>query len=328
MNCFKYILEQDRALNEFYNSFEQDRLNHAYLLVGERGIGKSTLARAVAARYLCQNPIDNDSCGSCRSCSLLNSGNHPDFLELPREPNELRIRRFTPRAGVSNESIDHQTVLEFMRLKPMNGGGRVCIIPDIERINIEAANAFLKTLEEPPPQSLILLTSSNKDRLLSTINSRCRIIGMSPLSQECIINFLIKSEGLDPSEAQQLTNISEGSLGSALDLSGGEALENWRHICNISNYNSAAEAVRFARELTQRVKKSKNASEKRETVLNILDLLALYVRRALREGLSPRKGYKALNSLWDAGDILCANVRPELVTLNAVISTVTALHKG
>ena len=328
MNCFKDILEQNKAKSELLNSFKQNRLSHAYLLTGDKGIGKTSLARAIATLYLCQDPQDNDSCGKCRSCSLLKSNNHPDYLELPREPHELRIRRFTQRSGTGTENIEHPAVLDFMRLKPMNGYGRVCVIPDIERINIEAANAFLKTLEEPPPDSLIVLTSSNKDRLLATITSRCCIVGMSHLSSLSITDYLINTMNFSKIEAEQLSNLSEGSLGKALTLTNSEILENWQQICNIKNYKTPAEAVRYARILNSKVKSNKNSASKREAVLNILDMLSLYVRQQMRSGLSARYGHKALQNLWEAGEILNANVRPELVTLNAVINTVTALYKG
>ena len=228
MSSFSDILEQTSAKAEFSNSFRQNRLNHAYLLAGSYGIGKVHLARAVAARYLCNSPVDNDACGECRSCTLLQHGNHPDYLELPRDTADLKIGLFTPRSGSSGESSQQQTVLSFMRLKPMNGKGRVCIIPDCERINIEAANAFLKTLEEPPPASLIILTTSNKNRLLPTITSRCRIVGMSRLSNESIKNYLIKQKDLQPADAEELSLLAEGSLGRALDFTESDTLDNWR----------------------------------------------------------------------------------------------------
>ena len=328
MNLFSDILEQTRAKTEFRDSFRRNRLNHAYLLTGSYGVGKLSLARAVAARYLCDSPHKTDSCGQCRSCTLLQHGNHPDYLELPRDTTDLKIGLFTPRPGSGSESFQQQTVLEFMRLKPLNGRGRVCIIPDCERINNEAANAFLKTLEEPPPESLIILTTSNKNRLLTTITSRCRIVGLSRLSQEAINTYLLNQKDIQTQDAAELSMLAEGSLGQALAFTRNDTLENWRQICSISNYQTPAEAVRFARNLTRIVKSSKDSTAKRTVVLQLLDLLSLYVRRQMRDGLSPRNGYHALQHLWNAGDILSANVRPELVTLNAVINMIAAIYKG
>ncbi len=328
MNSFSQIIEQERAIAEFTASFRNDSLNHTYLLTGDEGVGKMSLAYAVAARYLCLNPVDADSCGECRSCRLLKHGNHPDFLELPREPVELRIRRFISRSGSSNEAIEHKPILEFMRLKPMNGNGRVCIIPEAERINIEAANAFLKTLEEPPAHSLIILTSANKDRLLPTIISRCRIIGLSRLNTSAITEYLNCKLEIPGEQAEQIATLAEGSLGKAMALISSDTLENWEQICNIANYSNPVEAVRFAQILCQMVKAYKDSTAKRQFVLKILDLFSLYIRQQLRKGLSGKNGYKALEVLWNAADILGANVRPELVTLNAIIKLVTALHKG
>ena len=329
MTCFKNVLEQNRAKNEFVSAFNNNRLNHAYLLEGKPGIGKNTLARAVAARYLCHTPTDtNDSCGKCNSCKLLSSSTHPDFLELPRDAGELRIRRFTTRQTSGNETIDHPPVLNFMRLKPMLGNGRVCLIPDAERINNEAANAFLKTLEEPPNNSLIILTTSNKDLLLSTINSRCRIICMPPLSPAIIQEQLTANFSVPADSSLEIAELSEGSLGKAESLIKDSILDLWHDISTIKEFKSPADAVRFAGKLSIRIKKCKDSYTKRQTVLLYLDLIALNVRRQMRHSLSALNGYHALNSLWEAAENIHYNVRPELIILNAIIKTVAALNKG
>jgi len=322
------VLGQDHARQELQVSFAHNRLNHSYLIEGQAGTGRLTLARALAARFLCTQPIngESDACGVCKHCLLLKAGNHPDYLELPREVRELRIRRFVQREG-GTEEVNHPPVLEFMRLKPMMEHGRVCVIPEAERMNQEAANAFLKTLEEPPAGSLIILTCAARDRVLGTIVSRCRRVGLSPLSEQIIAQALAR-EGCPADEAAELAALCEGSLGVARELREGQAREDWRWLGQALDEATPARAVKLGEEMIERVKAGKDGEAKRREALKLFDLTALCIRRRLREGLDPRCGAAALKGLWQAGERLAANVRPELVIYNVALDTLAAMKRG
>lgn len=321
------MLGQEQARQELQISFAHDRLNHSYLIEGQAGTGRLTLARALAARFLCVQPTaENDACGACKHCLLLKAGNHPDYLELPREVRELRIRRFVEREG-GTEEIEHPPVLEFMRLKPMMQNGRVCVIPDAERMNQEAANAFLKTLEEPPAGSLIILTCAARDRVLGTIVSRCRRVGLSPLS-ESVIAGALTAEGVPAAEAAELAALCEGSLGAARGLQEGQVREDWRWLTEALTEATPARAVKLGEEMVERIKNGKTGEAKRREALHLFDLTALCIRRRLRDGLDPRCGAAALKGLWQAGERLAANVRPELVIYNAALDTLAAMKRG
>ncbi len=314
------------AVDSLRMSFERNRLNHAYLLEGPEGVGRVTLARALAARYLCHSPRDNDACGGCKSCVMLKGGSHPDYLELPREDNDLGIRHFVDRSG--GDAPEHTPVLDFMRLRPMLQAGKVCVIPDAERMNDASANAFLKTLEEPPENSLIILTTSARDRVLGTIVSRCRRVGLAPLAEFELGAALVELKGIEPSQARLLAALSEGSLGIALQMNDGEMVENWNWLSDwLEREKTPVNMVRFAEEINNRLSVSKNARDRRVLAGRYFNLMALYVRRALRGGLSPRAGYRALLTLWQAGEELSANVRPELVVYNTVLDTLTAMRR-
>lgn len=321
------LLGQDEVLARLNKEFAAGRMAHAYMLEGARGTGKTTLARGMAARLFCQTPGPSGAaCGACRPCILLAHGNHPDYLELPRDPAELRIGRFVERTGGA-ETVEHQPLLPFLRLKPVEGGWRVAVIPDAERMRQESANAFLKTLEEPPGKTLIILTVNARDRLPATVSSRCRRIGMQPLPPETIRREL-ESRGIASGEdARELALAAEGSLGTAVELSSGEVLELWRWLENEAFVNPGAVVAQQMADawLSYGTGGGDNAG-KRKSALAALDLTALALRRRLRAGLEPEKGAAALAALWTAADQVVKNVRPDLVLLSAAFEVMAALR--
>lgn len=321
------VLGQDETLARLDREFSAGRLAHAYMLEGARGLGKTTLARGMAARMFCENPGPGGAaCGVCRPCRMLAGGNHPDYLELPREPAELRLGRFVERTGPSSETVEHQPLLAFLRLKPVEGGFRVAVIPDAERMRTEAANAFLKTLEEPPGQALIILTVNARDRLPATVASRCRRFGVGPLPPETVAAELERRGAASGEDAAGLALAAEGSLGLALELCGGEALDMWRWLRDEAFANPGAASARALAEAWQAYGSGggDNAG-KRKSALAALDLAALTLRRKLREGLDPEKGSAALAALWTASDQVVKNVRPDVVLLSAAFEVMAAL---
>ncbi|MCL2000123.1 MAG: hypothetical protein FWG74_01695 [Planctomycetes bacterium] len=324
---FADILGQDETLERLSREFSAGRLAHAYLLEGMAGTGRLTLARGMAGLIFCRNPDPTGRiCGSCRPCLLLVRGNHPDYLELPRDPAELRIGRFLERQGGS-ETVEHKPLLPFLRLKPVEGGRRVAVIPDAERMRTEAANAFLKTLEEPPGQALILLTVNSRDRLPATVSSRCRRIGVRPLSAGLAAAELARRDAALGEDAMTLALAAEGSLGKALELSGGDVPRLWRWLEREAfNRPGAVAAKSLADAWLAHGPKGGDGQGKRKSALAALDLSALVLRRRLREGLAPEKAALALAALWNAGDQVMRNVRPDLALLSAAFEVMAALR--
>lgn len=322
-------LGQEEAVSRLNREISAGRLAHAYMLEGARGLGKLTLARGMAGRMFCLNPgADGGACGVCRPCILLAHGNHPDYLELPREPAELRIGRFLERSGGS-ESVEHQPLLPFLRLKPVEGGWRMAVVPDAERMRPESANAFLKTLEEPPGQTLIILTVGARDRLPATIASRCRRMGLRPLPTDILAAELEQRGAAAGSDAMELAITAEGSLGTALGLTQGGVLEFWRWLEDEAFASpGAAGAQRLADVWTSFGGGGGDNAGKRKSALDALDLTALAVRRRLRNGLDSEKGAQALAALWTAADQVVRNVRPDLVLLSAAFEVMAALKAG
>ena len=182
----KQIIGQDRAVAMLSGSIRRQRLAGSYLFCGESGIGKKTVAVNFAKALNCLNAeshqISPDSCDKCESCVKMDAGTHPDLLVISPEERQIRIEEI-------------RLIDEVLSLKPFEGRKKAVIVDDAESMNISAANAFLKTLEEPPGESVIILVSSRPELLPGTIRSRCARINFSPLSLESCIRVLDEKIG-------------------------------------------------------------------------------------------------------------------------------------
>ena len=165
-------LKNHRAIAEQLRySLERGRLAHAYLFTGARGSGTEDVARTLAQALNCLEK-ENDACGRCDSCRRIAAGNHPDIHWIRPESKSRRI------------TVDQLREFErAVNLRASNARVKVGIIADAECLNEEASNAFLKTLEEPPSQTIIILLTAEPQRLLPTILSRCLRIGFGPIAQ-------------------------------------------------------------------------------------------------------------------------------------------------
>lgn len=155
----------------------QQRMAHALLISGMAGLGKRPLANALSAFLLCKQPINQQACGQCKSCLLLAAGNHPDILLLNPESNTI---------GVD----DIRRLIEFTQGAAQQQGNRVIILPQAQRMSEAAANALLKTLEEPPQGCFLLLLSEQPQRLKATLLSRCQQWRVAPLNETALLSWL------------------------------------------------------------------------------------------------------------------------------------------
>ncbi len=178
--AFRDIIGQDKAINILVRTIQRGRIASSYLFAGEPGIGKKYTAVTLAKALNCLTS-PGDACDECPSCKKIDSGIHPDFLLISPESGQIRVEEI--------RAID-----EMLSLKAFEGRYKVVIVDEADTMNQYAANAFLKTLEEPPEESLIILVSSNPERLPDTIRSRCARINFTPLSstacEKVILNVL------------------------------------------------------------------------------------------------------------------------------------------
>jgi len=201
------VFGHDWAVELLDRGLRAGRLPHALLVAGPTQVGKRTLAMALAAALICQ--ADEKPCGQCRSCRLVAQGVHPDVRLVAAEDSERG------RDGVLK--IDQIRDLQReASLSPMEARYKIFILREIDRANLPAANALLKTLEEPPAQVVMLLTSARPHALLPTIISRCQLLTLRGLPQQQVADALVSHWGAGREQADLLARLAEGRLGWAV----------------------------------------------------------------------------------------------------------------
>ncbi len=217
MSSWKKIVGHEWAVDLLKGAIIHDRVGHAYLFTGPKQVGKGTLARTFAMALNCQSEaLEDRPCGRCRPCKLIAGGRHPDVrLLLP----EISDR------GKATLKIDQiRGLQQELSLTATEARYKVAIIKQFDTANASAANAFLKTLEEPPNNVILLLTASEADSLLPTITSRCRTIGLRPLAIPKIDKILQDNHQVEPDQSRLLAHLSNGRLGWAIQATQEQSL--------------------------------------------------------------------------------------------------------
>ncbi|MBL8767985.1 MAG: DNA polymerase III subunit delta' [Planctomycetes bacterium] len=212
---FHDVLGHAEPIARLKEALHGGRLHHALLFSGKRGVGKRTVAEALAAAILCQKRGD-EACGDCEACTQSAAGTHPDFERLKREVGKRDV-------GIGQV----RGLLDFLHRKTHAGGARVALIDESERLTNEAQNAFLKTLEEPPANTHLILVTGVIDRLLPTIRSRCAVFRFGRLDEADVRAFAAR-RGLDadaplalalgsPGQAERLCSKEVRAVRDAVD---------------------------------------------------------------------------------------------------------------
>jgi DNA polymerase III subunit delta' len=259
---FNSIIGQTQAKKLLTISFNRGKTSHAYLFRGPVGVGKKTCAHAFACLINCHAPTANDACGNCPSCKKYSSSNHPDLIQV--EPQG---------AGIKIDQI--RKLKKDLTYPPFEAKFRVVLIEDIHLTmrRKEVANSLLKTLEEPPDDTIFILTGDESGDILPTILSRCQIIPFYPLPYEQVTKILI-NDGIGEQIAATLCGIAEGSLGRARSLFKDDLLvlrtEIIKNILQCSaNQPSGVEIIFLMAE---------KAASAKENTSEILDLITLWFR--------------------------------------------------
>ena len=207
---FKGIVGHEDIIAHFKSSIETGNVAHAYIISGDAGSGKKALAYAFAETLECEAG-GTEACGTCQSCLQVSTGNYPDIITVTHEKPNL----------ISVDEVRDQ-LINTIDIKPYKGKYKIYIIPDAELLNVQAQNAMLKTIEEPPAYAVILLLTTNLDKLLETVKSRCLKLQTKPIRERDVLAYLTNVMGLTKEKAYFCLDFAQGNLGKAIKLAGND----------------------------------------------------------------------------------------------------------
>ena len=255
--AFGELTGHEKQVAILRNAMANNRIAHAYLFYGMEGIGKRTAASVFARGLNCEG--ESPPCNACASCRKAQHQNHPDIITITGEGQFIKIGAI-------------KALQEQMKFRPREGRRRVFILPEADRMNAAAANALLKTLEEPSAGNILLLTTSRPHALPLTILSRCQHLRFAPLPPEVVDRHLRETESLDREAAAVLAASSGGSIGRALEMK----RDDWLRLRNgiiehLSDNPDPLKRLAFAGRL----------GTEREEILESLDILRTCYRDAM-----------------------------------------------
>ena len=263
MSGFKDVIGHTEIIEYMRNAVKQDKVSHAYILNGERGSGKKMLANLFAQELQCEESGD-EPCNKCHSCRQAISGNHPDIIRVTHEkPNTISV-----------DDIRVQ-INEDIQVKPYNGKYKVYIVPDADLMTVQAQNALLKTIEEPPSYAVIFLLTENAESLLPTICSRCVMLKLRNIKERLVKKYLMERLEIPDYKADVCTAFAQGNVGRAIMLANSE------HFNEIKE-----EAVQLLKNIDNMEVHELSEAVKRITVYKIeindyLDILMIWYRDVL-----------------------------------------------
>lgn len=261
---FEKLLGQQRAKSLLGRSLSSGRIAHAYLFRGPDGVGKKLFAGAMAQALNCRTLGPAVACGHCSSCKKFFSGNHPDFVVESPEKGAIKIERV-------------RQLCKSLSYPPYESERRIVVIEDIHTMRLEAANSLLKTLEEPPPGNVLVLTAETSKNIIATISSRCQIIPFFPLSLSETALILRQKQGMDEEQSNLLARLSEGSPGQALLLHQTDMIETWRGVVQVLNEPKYRED-RYSGIVLQL---AQQMAELKENLVPLFGLLRIWLRDRL-----------------------------------------------
>lgn len=203
MDTFNKIIGHEDIKRYFSKAIKSEKVSHSYIFEGPEGIGKKSIAQAVAKSLLCQG--EDKPCGKCKACLLLEAGNHPDLIYVEKDNKTTKI------------DTVREKLVKNMDVKPYQGPYKIIVVTEADTLTIEGQNAMLKTIEEPPSYGIVILITQNLAKLLPTIKSRCIHLRFSPLPYQDILEYLAPYQ-LSERQTEIYAQFAEGSIGIAKKL--------------------------------------------------------------------------------------------------------------
>ena len=260
MAGFRDIIGHKKEIAHLEQAIKANKVSHAYIFNGEKGTGKKTLADAFAMTLQCTGEGEHP-CGECHSCRQAMSGNHPDIIYVRHEK----------PASIGVEDIRNQLTGDI-QIRPYNGKYKIYMIADAEKMTVQAQNAILKTIEEPPAYAVIILMTANDQIFLDTIRSRCVTLNLKPVPDERVKEYLMEQLQVPDYQADICAAFAQGNIGKAVRLASSEDFSSIKA--------SAMQLVRNAgkMEISDLIDYVKEIQEYKVTIQDYLDILALWYR--------------------------------------------------
>ena len=265
MSGFKDVVGHKNIIQYIGNAVKTDKVSHAYIMNGEKGAGKKLLANLFAMSLQCQNrEEDGDACGKCQSCKQAMNHNQPDIIKVTHEkPNTISIDDI--REQVNNDIV----------IKPYSSRYKIYIIADADMMSVQAQNAILKTIEEPPEYAVIMLLTENAETLLPTIRSRCVMLKLRNIKDQLVKKYLMEQMQVPDYKADVCVAFAQGNMGKAIMLATSE------HFNEIKE-----EAVHLLRnindlDLNELIEAVKRCMSYKLEITDYMDVIAVWYRDVL-----------------------------------------------
>ena len=221
MAGFQDIIGHNKIVNHLKNAIEMDKISHAYIFNGEDNSGKMMLAEAFAMALQCEAG-GAEPCMECRSCRQALEHNQPDIIYVTHEEkSKSKAEAKDKPSSISVDDIRTQ-INNDMAIKPYSSKYKIYIVDNAEKMNVQAQNALLKTIEEPPAYGIILLLTTNADSFLPTILSRCITLNLKSVNEELIKSHLMQKYHVPDYQADVCTAFAQGNVGRAIQLATSE----------------------------------------------------------------------------------------------------------
>jgi len=266
---FSDILAQDHITDHFRKTIASNHLSHAYIFTGQDGVGKTLLAKEFSKAIFCSEKED-DSCNLCHNCVRIENNHHPDihWIEIEEKAKFLKIDNI--------RDLQHS-----VKLSSVESNYKIFIIKEADRMNEEASNCLLKTLEEPPASTIIILIANSLTPVKETIKSRCQIIRFHPIPAHIIEDQLVKRFNADTGKVGWISRFCSGSLGSAFELLEDNFYEKNTDIVDrisVSGIDNLLLAEEF---IDTYLSSSDTLEEKRQSLRRILNCILQFYRDLL-----------------------------------------------
>lgn len=241
-----------------------EKIPHAYLFTGIAGVGKRATAIAFTQAINCLDPVNSEGCGRCRVCRQVISGTFPDLVDIRPDGQNIKIEQI-------------RELNRGLSFRPVSGKYRVNIIQQAEMMTEEAANSFLKSLEEPPQGNIFILKTIEPLDLLPTILSRCQKIPFRPLPLSLIETWLIHERGMEKERASLIARISEGSLGRSIHIAEtGFLEERQKHLMTVIDLPAMSRVQALEMAIEYSGKKKRGPQENLPEDPDLFDIMGMW----------------------------------------------------